>query len=146
MSLIFNACLLSWCWVSIREFYNQRRRKNSRLSHLVHFVKCWLLSWIAELNLKGLYQRAGNEKESGCLVLTSSTKREIRQFHVVVVQWRWRNVQKSVVHVQICCFDRHRQHDGSYFFKLNSGELISFSCSLFEFQVACCSPSSVDNV
>ena len=33
-----------------------------------------------------------------------STKREIRQFHVVVVQRRQRNVQKSVMHVQSCCF------------------------------------------
>ena len=34
----------------------------------------------------------------------SSTKREIRHFHVVVVQRRQRNVQKSVMHVQSCCF------------------------------------------
>ena len=36
----------------------------------------------------------------------SSTKREIRHFHVVVVQLqrRLRNVQKSVMRVQICCF------------------------------------------
>ena len=34
---------------------------------------------------------------------TSSTKREIRQFHVVVVQRRQRNVQKSVMYVQSCC-------------------------------------------
>ena len=31
-----------------------------------------------------------------------STKREIRRFHVVVVQRRLRNVQKSVMHVQSC--------------------------------------------
>ena len=30
--------------------------------------------------------------------------REIRNFHVVVVLRRLRNVQKSVVHVQSCCF------------------------------------------
>ena len=36
-------------------------------------------------------------------MFTSSTKREIRHFHVVVVQWRQRNVQKSVMHVQSCC-------------------------------------------
>ena len=34
----------------------------------------------------------------------SSTKREFRQFHVVVMQRRQRNVQKSVMHVQSCCF------------------------------------------
>ena len=32
------------------------------------------------------------------------TKREIRYFHVVVVQRRQRNEQKSVMHVQSCCF------------------------------------------
>ena len=31
-------------------------------------------------------------------------KREFRHFHVVVMQWRYRNVQKSVMHVQSCPF------------------------------------------
>ena len=57
-----------------------------------------------ELNSKRLYQSSGKEKESCCLVFPSSTKREIRHFHVVVVQRRQRNVQKSVMHVQSCCF------------------------------------------
>ena len=57
-----------------------------------------------ELNSKGLHQSSGKEKESCCLLFPSSTKREIRQFHVVVVQRRQRNVQKSVMHVQSCCF------------------------------------------
>ena len=34
----------------------------------------------------------------------SSTKREIRHFHVVVVRRRQRNLQKSVIQVQSCCF------------------------------------------
>ena len=38
------------------------------------------------------------------LVFTSFIKREIRKFHVVVVQQRQRNVQKSVMHVKKCCF------------------------------------------
>ena len=33
-----------------------------------------------------------------------SSKREIRQFHVLVVQRRQRNVQKSIMHMQSCCF------------------------------------------
>ena len=33
-----------------------------------------------------------------------SIKREIRHFHVVVFQLRQRNVQKSVMQVQSCCF------------------------------------------
>ena len=56
------------------------------------------------LNSKGLHQSSGKVNESCCLLFPSSTKREIRQFHVVLVQ-RWqRNVQKSVLHVQRCCF------------------------------------------
>ena len=67
------------------------------LFHLVYFVKCWQI--FLELNAKGLYQSSEKEKESCCLVFLSSTKREIRQFHVVVVLRRQRNV-----HVQSCCF------------------------------------------
>ena len=59
---------------------------------------------ILELNSKGLYQSSGKEEESCWLVFPSSTKREIRHFHVVVVQRRLRNVQKSVMYVQSCCF------------------------------------------
>ena len=57
-----------------------------------------------ELNSKELYQSLGKEKENGCFVFPSSTKREIRHFHVVVVQRRLSNVQKSVMHVQRCYF------------------------------------------
>ena len=74
----------------------------SRLFQLVQFVKCW--QFFLELNSKRLYQSSGKEKESRCLVFTSFTKREIRYFHVVVVQRRQRNVQTSVMHVQSCCF------------------------------------------
>ena len=37
-------------------------------------------------------------------MFTSQTKREIRRFHVIVVQRRQRNVQKIVLHVQSSCF------------------------------------------
>ena len=47
----------------------------SRLSHLVQFIKYWQFS--LELNSKRLYQSSGKENESGSLVFTSSTKREI---------------------------------------------------------------------
>ena len=57
-----------------------------------------------ESNSKGLHQSSGKEKESCCLLFPPSTKREIRQSHVVVVQRRQRNVQKGVMHVQSCCF------------------------------------------
>ena len=57
-----------------------------------------------ELNSKGLYQSSGKEKESCCLVFTFSTKRDIRHFHVIVSQRQLKNVKKSVMHVQSCCF------------------------------------------
>ena len=57
-----------------------------------------------DLNSKNLYQSSGKENESRCRVFTSSTKRQIWHFYVVVMQWRQRNVQNSVMHVQSCCF------------------------------------------
>ena len=57
-----------------------------------------------ELDSIGLYQSSGKEKENCCFVFPSSTKPEIRHYHVVVVQRRLRNVNKSVMHVQSCYF------------------------------------------
>ena len=37
-------------------------------------------------------------------MFTFCIKRKIRHFHVVVAQKQERNVQKSVMHVQSCCF------------------------------------------
>ena len=37
-------------------------------------------------------------------MFTSAIKREIRKVHVVIVQWRQSNVQKSVIHLQSCSF------------------------------------------
>ena len=48
---------------------------------------------VLELNSKRLFRSSGKEKESRCLVFTSSTKREIWHVHVVVVQCRQRNMQ-----------------------------------------------------
>ena len=59
-----------------------------------------MLAIFLELIFKGLYQSSGKEKEICCSVFPFSTKRESRHFHVVVVQRRQRNLQKSVMHVQ----------------------------------------------
>ena len=59
---------------------------------------------LLELNSKLLYQSSGKERESCCPLFPSSTKCEFRHIHVVVAQRRQRNVQKSVMHVQSCCF------------------------------------------
>ena len=103
-----------------RELKQQRRRRlrkrhlkselallqtQSRLIHLVQFVKCWQI--ILEFKSKGLYCSSRKEKESRCLVSTyeSSEKCESGKFHVVVVQWRQRNVQElGVKYGQSCCF------------------------------------------
>ena len=52
-------------------------------------------NFFRELNSKRLYRGSEKEKERRCLVFSSSVKREIRQFHVVVVQSLQRNVQKT---------------------------------------------------
>ena len=57
-----------------------------------------------KLNSLGPRHSSEKERESRCLVFTSSVRREIRQFQVVVVQRRQGNVQKSVMQVQSCCF------------------------------------------
>ena len=61
--------------------------------------KCFW-SWI----LKDWIEVQKKTEGSRCLVSMSSTKREIRHFHVVLVQWQQRNVQKGGMHVQSCCF------------------------------------------
>ena len=112
---LFNL-LLFWCSLCrrprgiFRELKQQRRwrlqkrhlksevalpQTLSRLFHLVQFIKCW--QFCLELNSKRLHWSSGKEKESRCLVLSSSIKREIRHFHVLVVQWRLRNKTKQRV-------------------------------------------------
>ena len=51
------------------------------------------------------YLSVKQESDNFCVVFTYSIKRarEIRKFHVVVVQRRQRNVQNSMMHVQSCC-------------------------------------------
>ena len=65
-------------------------------SRLIH----QMLANCLKLNSKGQYQSSGKEKESCCLRFPSLTKPEIRHFHVVVVQWRQRNVQKGLMYVR----------------------------------------------
>ena len=65
-----------------------------------------MLAKFSGLNLKGPYLSLEKESDNVCALLTYSIKRarEIRKFHVAVVQQRLRNVQKSVMHVQSCSF------------------------------------------
>ena len=57
------------------------------------------------------YTSFERERKIRFRLFTSSIQREIRHFQAVVVQWRQRNLQKSVLHVQSCCFANQ-----SYFF------------------------------
>ena len=60
---------------------------------------CQIWGNFLAMNSKGLYVA-----ESRYLEFTSSWKREIRHFHVVVVQRRKQNLPKTMMHVQSCCF------------------------------------------
>ena len=73
-----------------------------RLFHLGWFVKCWQLFWI--WILKDFIKVEEKKNKVVVLCYRPQKKREIRHFHVVVVQRRLRNGQKSVMHVQSCCF------------------------------------------
>ena len=56
-------------------------------------------NWI----VKGFYSSSKKGRKIRRRLSTSSIKRQIRRFHVVVVQWT-SNVLKRVMHVQSCCF------------------------------------------
>ena len=100
---------------SVKQQRRRRRRRRRRLRkrHLevnlrcLKFYRAYSISsnvgnFFLEVSSRGLYRSSGKEKESCFLVFPSSTNREIRHVHVVVVQRRQRNVQKSVMHVQSC--------------------------------------------
>ena len=70
------------------------------------FRQCWQI--FLELNSKRLCQSSGKENDSRGLTLTSSNKSELRHYHVVVVQWQQRNVQKSVIHGKSCSFAMYK--------------------------------------
>ena len=94
-------------WQQTKTSLKKWIRTVSNLIDLIsfHFI-CQTFAKFSGLNPKGPYVGLEKEKENFCVVLTYSIKpaREIRMFHVAVVKHRLRNVQKSVMHLQICCF------------------------------------------
>ena len=94
------------CWKNWPLSRANRELKQERQRRLWkrHFNSSNVGNFFWSRILKDCIWSSGKEKESCCPVFPSSTKREIRHFHVVVVQRRLRNVQKSVMHVQSCCF------------------------------------------
>ena len=88
---------------------NVAKKMNLRSFNLIRlfgpaqYVKCRRL--FLQLNSKGFYSGSKRGRKLRRRVSTSSIKRQIRRFHVVVCSGRQRNVPKSVMHVQSCCFD-----------------------------------------
>ena len=71
------------------------------------YLICQMLAKFSGLNPKGPYLSLEKEKKKlFCVAFTYSVKRarEIRKFHVAVLQGWLKNVQKSVMHVQSSCF------------------------------------------
>ena len=63
-----------------------------------------MLAKFSGLNPKEPYVSFEKEKQNFCVVLSIRRARQIRKFHVAVMQQRLRNVQKSAMHVQRCFF------------------------------------------
>ena len=61
-----------------------------------------MLEKFSGLNPKGPSVRLEKEKETFCVAFTYSVK----WAHVTVVQQQLKNLQKSVMHVQSCCFTK----------------------------------------
>ena len=116
-SLIIIIIIVVVVVIIIRDFKIQRRdgdkerrlksefaifQSLQRLFPTTYFVKC--RRTLLKLNFKGPYSSSEREIKFHRCLFTSSIKREIRHFHVVVVQKRERNVQKSVMQVRSCCF------------------------------------------
>ena len=71
-------------------------------SNFIYFVKC--KRPLFQQNSYQPYSSSERERKFRRRLFTSSIKPDFSNFHVVVVQWRQRNVQKSVMHIQSCCF------------------------------------------
>ena len=88
------------------QFKNKAKKYGRRLtsSLIFIFVKCWRN--VLKLNPQRPYLGLEGKKGNFCVVFSYFIKRacEIRKFHVAFVQRRLRNVQKTVMHLQSCCF------------------------------------------
>ena len=71
----------------------------SRLFLPTYFVKCRRI--LLNLNSNGPCPSSEREVKFLCCLFTFSIKREIRHFHVIVMQWRQRNIQKSTMQLNL---------------------------------------------
>ena len=89
--------------ISYGLFYGYWESKNMK------FNRSNVRKFFLEMNSKRTASKFRKKKESCCLAFSSSAeqaytkRREMSHFHVVVVRWRQRNVQKSGMHVQSYC-------------------------------------------
>ena len=93
-----NSCFFKLC----RVYSNSLKMWN------VKFTEMWNVKWnFLGVDFLGTGLKLRKRKENSSSLVTFSINREIRHFHVVAVQWRQRNVQKSAMRVQSCCFANH---------------------------------------
>ena len=79
-----------------------RRKHLSLLFHLIQFVKLWRI--FLKLNSKWLYLSSDRREVKSLSFVHVLHKTRYKKFHVVVVQWRQGNVEKSVMGLDCCCF------------------------------------------
>ena len=116
LTIGIHACI-DHAFVNIREFKMPRQPTATKTSHekwshifsvsimiIPTRLLCQMQTNSSGAKFLSTISKLIKRKKIMSLMFTFFTKREIRHFHVVVVQWRLRNVQKSVMHVQNCCF------------------------------------------
>ena len=116
LTIGIHACI-DHAFVNIREFKMPRQPTATKTSHekwshifsvsimiIPTRLLCQMQTNSSGAKFLSTISKLIKRKKIMSLMFTFFTKREIRHFHVVVVQWRLRNVQTSVMHVQNCCF------------------------------------------
>ena len=104
--IVIENALLNWAKGILRRRRRRRRQtkrpwksefasfqSSSRLLPVSNFVRC--RRTLRKLNSWEPYHNSERERKFRRRLCTSSVQPEIRHFHVVVVQWRQRNVQKK---------------------------------------------------
>ena len=111
----FGVCRQYWGCLSKDDgdgFETSLKKLISASSNSVALIPCRSIrqSWqfLLELNSKRLYRCSGKEKESRCLVFTSSTKREIRQLHQPRLQDVFPTPVKSALGTRLAVVRRSR--------------------------------------
>ena len=87
-------------------FFNLHRDSEpfwSWLCQLAYF-SCQMYGYSPWVEFVRALSKFRKRKEFSSVLVSSSIKHETRHFHVVVVQKGQWNVQKSVTHLQSCCF------------------------------------------